>query len=549
MGKIKFTQVVGGAWAVYQALEQMDGYRRARENEVRVMESLEEARRIRAFVDNPVASDKLGKGRIATLEDARRARMLDPNGLFVGALDGVPLFYTGEGHALCYGRTGSGKGTTLILPNLAHVADRSVVVADFKDGENAFATVSHRRNNLRHRTIALNPWHILGSPAFRLNPLQQVIDLAQAGLAIDSEPYEVALSLISLTGEGQWVKFGAADIVATIIEYLARYRPERCTLVELWRMVYGGEDRLRETMRTISTCGNEALEGQAALRLTEIDNAPEQAAAYYTELAKALYPYRPGSALAESTSASDFDPGMLKEEPTTVYIMAPSAKIAAAAPWISMIFNTLIERIAARPGEARTLFMMDEVANLPYIPAIPKALKLYRGRGIQLWAFCQGRFSLYEKGYSQHTVRDFEDQADILQMWNVEDPSLLRDVELWSGKMAVATRGVTNSGGAVAGASFGVNEHARSTLQVEDIRAIGDGRQIVRVPGFNLFVTDRIPWFRIDRFRQALRDPRDLHQGRYQPPAPLPPPLLALPAPAKKKTRKPPPKRGNQVLH
>lgn len=37
-------------------------------------------------------------------------------------------------------------------------------------------------------------------------------------------------------------------------------------------------------------------------------------------------------------------------------------------------------------------------------PAVMKALRLYRGRGILLSLYCQGRFSLQDAGYSEAAI-------------------------------------------------------------------------------------------------------------------------------------------------
>jgi hypothetical protein len=42
-------------------------------------------------------------------------------------------------------------GRDLILPNLAHLRDRSLIVCDPKDGENAFVSAAHRRDTLGHK--------------------------------------------------------------------------------------------------------------------------------------------------------------------------------------------------------------------------------------------------------------------------------------------------------------------------------------------------------------------------------------------------------------
>ena len=112
------------------------------------MQRENDARRLAAYQQRIMSiagpSGNLGDGRTANVSDAEAAGLCDPRGLFLGALDGRMLWFDGDGQLLSYARSGSGKGRDWILPNLAHVRDRSLVVVDVKDGENCFASYEHR---------------------------------------------------------------------------------------------------------------------------------------------------------------------------------------------------------------------------------------------------------------------------------------------------------------------------------------------------------------------------------------------------------------------
>src|SRR3546814_6418784 len=101
-----------------------------------------------------------------------------------------------------------------------------------------------------------------------------------------------------------------------------------------------------------ATCGLAGLEGKAeSLRATAKD-APKQFEAYKSDCIEALNPFEPGKSLDSATSAHDFDFKILKHEPTTVYLMAPSEKLAVAAPWISLIISHIIETVAREVGRS-----------------------------------------------------------------------------------------------------------------------------------------------------------------------------------------------------
>ena len=486
--------------------------RRAQEQEKRALESIEENRRLREAIENPKASDALGAGRLGNLADAAAEGMLDNSGLFLGALDGKPLFYNGDMHLLNYGMTRSGKGRDIVLPNLAHVFNRSLVVNDIKDGENAYASADYRRVR-GHRIVAINPYGKLGAPSFKLNPFQRIIDKAQRGESVTEDALQICMSLVPPKKEKDgWVAAGAQQILAIWLEWSARYRPDRCTLSNMWRFVF--KDFV-EDVTAILDCGDDALAG-LAVKIVDIRDSTDQWNAYESELTTALWNFRPDTPLAAVTESSNFNPADMRHEKTTLYLIGDSDRLEACASWVSLTVSAVVNACAQEPGPLPVTVLIDELANLPYMAVIPKALTLYAGKGVQLWGLCQGRAALRSKGYTDHTIANFESQSGVLHMWLVTEPDLLRDIETWSGKKAVAVRAVNQQGGQVAAVGFGVNEHARAVLQSEDIAAIGEGKQIIRTGkhgGTRLYVADRVPWFEVPRWKDALKDVRKIHFG------------------------------------
>ena len=488
-----FTGFARGAWGAYQALETLEAQRRARQQEKRVNQSLLEAERVRRFVENPDASGLLGDGRLGTLEDAAAEGMLDLQGLFLGGLEGEPLFYNGDAHLLNYALTRSGKGRDIVLPNLAHVFNRSLVVNDIKDGENAYASADHRKAN-GHRIIAINPHGLLNAPSFKLNPFQRIINKGARGESITEDSLQLCMSLVPpIQGEGKWVAAGAQQILATWLEWSARFRPDLCTLSNMWRFVFRTLD---EELEAMQHCGLDGLEGQADM-IQRLKRAEDQWSAYESELVTALWNFRP-------------------------------------------------DTCAQSPGPIPVTCIIDELANLPYMAVIPKALTLYAGKGVQLWGLCQGREALRDKGYSDHTIKNFEGQSGLLHVWSIKETDLLKDFETWSGNTTVAVRGTNQSGGQVDSASFGISEQKRPVLQSEDIMRVGDGKQLIRTNGPHLYKADRVAWFDVPSWTGKLKDVRKLAKqpvdfGRDETVSVrrLPPPPKALPSPPRELPKPP----------
>lgn len=484
------------------------------QQEAYAREARAKAEAVAAFATNPQASGLLGNARTARIGDLEAAGMCRVGGLYLGALNGRMLFYHGDGHLLTLGRARSGKGRDVILPNLAHVRGRSLVVNDLKDGENFTVSHEHRRRNISDRIITLNPWGLHGAPNIRVNPARVLVEIIEAGGQIDTEADELALILIPETGKGEaWPREGARQILALRLEYLALFRPEECRLSALWSFVNAGVDALTAMFNDMIECGHEGIAGRAAAWFAVFDQAPKQWEAYRMCVTAAVAPYEPGKQLALATDGHDVDLGLLKVEPSTVYLMAPSKKIGAASQWLSLMVNYMVETIANRVGPLTTTFLLDEFGVMPAATAVEKGVKLYAGKGCQFWMLAQGRHSIASK-WPVEMVREFEDQAAVFQTWGVEDPSLLKDISTWSGTSSVAVRGFQQSGGVVASGGLGIQEQKRPVLQVEDIRAIGEGRQLLKVAGIpHLVAAERVPFYEVDPWKYQIGDVRTVHKG------------------------------------
>lgn len=501
-----FLQAMQGFTALHQRSLEADYARLARERAIEMEDAMRAAK----------PTGRLGSGGLAAMADAEAANLFDANGLFLGAFEGRLLFFNGDGPLLTYLRVGGGKGRDLLLTNLAHVRSRSLVAVDTKDGENAFGSADHRSDGLGIPCEFLDPFGISGRRTTRINPLQRLIEIAAGGRGIDTEAGEAAQTLLpppAKPGGDAWVRRGALRLVTTRLEYLAHFEPELCTLSGLWRFVNSSREDMATAFAMMATCGIESIERKAKALEATFDGAPKQFEAYKSDVSDALDAFEPGKALDVATSAHEFDFAKLKHQPHTVYLILPAEKIGVAASWVSLILNHAIEAIAKEPGPVRTTFLLDEFPQLPPAPAILKALRVYRAKGIQLWFFAQGRFSMEGK-WSRDAVKEFEDQAAIMTLRAVFEPDLVRDIELWSGNETILMSGVSHNGGTVETAGANLGEAKRAVLQSEDIVGLGPTRQIIRVSGMpRLMVADSVPFFAVSPWKDQIRDVRALHTG------------------------------------
>ena len=224
------------------------------------------------------ASGDLGDAALGTIEDAEDAEMLDPSGMFIGALDGCLIYHNGDGHHLVYARAGGGKGVSSVQPNLAHLTG-SLFVFDVKDGELHYSSANHRSRNLGHQVVTIDPWGICGGTPVRANPLHRLGEVARKG-RIDDEAEEITLILLpkgkSDAGESAWAVKGARRMLAARMKYLAYCEPDNLTLSNLWQFFNCSDEDLIAAFDAMITCGFEDVAGPAAAMKSVFIEAPKQ---------------------------------------------------------------------------------------------------------------------------------------------------------------------------------------------------------------------------------------------------------------------------------
>jgi len=321
-----------------------------------------------------------GEADFADLRDCADAGLTDPNGLFLGSQNGVPLFFSGKAHLFTLAPARQGKGTSVVIPNLLHYSG-SIFVTDPK-GELAAITARHRKENFGHKVIFLNPWKLNGLPCHRYNPLQPLIEMAadprrhhELGDAARANAF-----MLEPEPEGgdknRFFRDGARNMLEGPQLHLAtRGRPERCTLPELWRIIKN-TDLLEFTLREMAE--SDALDGVVAAYGKELLGQFLEGARQFDDFrngaSNALQVFRPGGPLADAVSGSDVEFSDLKAKATTVYVMIPAERIRDYGMWLSMVSRHAINAVATQRSDRSVLFLLDEFANMGRIAGFAEAL-------------------------------------------------------------------------------------------------------------------------------------------------------------------------------
>lgn len=458
----------------------------------------------RRRAENPTGI--FGTASFASLQDCADAGLTDPHGLFLGALNGVPLFFNGKAHLVTVAPARQGKGTSVVIPNLLHYPG-SVFVTDPK-GELAAVTSKHRQDTFGHKIIYLNPWGLHDLPRHRYNPLEPLI-----GMAADPRRHHdlgdaarsLALQLIPEPAGGdknQYFRDAARNLLeGLILHIVTRGRPQKCNLPELWRVVKS-TDLLEMTF--VDMAASSALDGVVSAYgqefLTQFEEGARQFSDFRTGVSNALQVFRPGGQLAEAVSGSDVSFHDLKAEGTTVYVMIPAERIADYGVWLGLVTKHAINAVATTKGTQRVLFLLDEFANMGRIAGLAEALTLLPGYGVRVWAIVQDLSHLVQV-YGRDTANIILSQSEVKQFFAVQDMELSVRLSRLMGERSIITRNYNLGQTDDDELGISVSERGVPLMLPQEIMTLPEDRQLLFVKSAPPVVAEKVRYWDVSPWR------------------------------------------------
>jgi type IV secretion system protein VirD4 len=346
-----------------------------------------------------------GRARMATANELRQAGLIPrkPDAVYLGKFldngrEGERVGYPGGSPLITIGRTGSGKGMGLIVPNLS-VLRRSILIIDPK-GEAAAMTA--RKRAKFGRVVILNPFNYLAHecPWLRsdgYNPLASI----HSNKNFVSDCTVVGHSLVKQEkdGNGKFFSTSAHDLVTALIMYevIEKERTgEWPSLANVWSMLtepWGGNAEtgptgIAKTIFEMAYHENPSLRSLAG-RFAGVSKSNRDIISTAINELSFINDPEMGNNLSD---ASGFRFGDMKKEIVSVYLILDAKHMESHSNWLRVVIASALSELTSTPpakGMPPVLFMLDEFANLGHLPAISSAMNMTRGYGVQLWPFVQ----------------------------------------------------------------------------------------------------------------------------------------------------------------
>ncbi|MFC3071583.1 type IV secretory system conjugative DNA transfer family protein [Shinella pollutisoli] len=432
---------------------------------------------------------------------AAGAGLTDPSGLFLGALDGRMLFHKGKAHLLTVAPARSGKGISVVVPNLLHWQG-SVFVTDPK-GELAGVTAGHRQSRFGQKVVILNPWGLHGLPQHRFNPLAYLVDLYNDEAGRRGLTEEVAALALQLLPEpedarNRFFREGSRKLLRALMLHLAtRGQPEGCTLPELWRLL---QNSRRLDAALVEMAGSDVLGGVVADLADDIagaiEKSPESFQSFAEGARQTVSIFDPAGWLAGSVEASDFSFAEMKTGKVSVYLVIPPDRVATHGMWLGLLARQAIAAVARQPGNTPVLFMLDEFANMGKLAGLSDALTLLPGLGVRVWMIVQSLDQL-RVVYGTAATNTILSQAEVRQFFAVQDLGLAKMLSDALGQRTVKTTSINLGRKEDDDPGVSRGEAARPLMSPDEIRLMGTGEQLLLIQSLPPIRAVRVPFWNV----------------------------------------------------
>lgn len=298
-----------------------------------------------------------------------------------------PIVYAGDNHLITFAPTGAGKGVGALIPAaLTHPGP--LFLLDVK-GE-AYQVAARRRRELGQRVAVLDPFGVVTPHSDGLNPLD-LFDLPGASVEADAEMIAAALAAGHEFASDRYWNDTGTGLVAGLIAHVATTEPTEKRNLNTLRDHLHHDDldyQIAVWLDAKEAKSRMVRDEFVAYLAAPSDKTRPCIRSTAMSYVKALASDRVAATLARST----FDlAGVVDGQPLSIFLVIPPDKLESHRSLLRLWVGTLLTAVARRRRATpqRTLFLIDECAQLGELPVLRQALTLLRGYGLQCWTFFQ----------------------------------------------------------------------------------------------------------------------------------------------------------------
>lgn len=332
-------------------------------------------------------STLFGNAHWATLWEAKKAGLLADDGIILGKKWGKYLCVAGFEHVFVFAPSGSGKTTSLVIPNLL-AWKGSCIVQDIKGG--IFETTSGFRAKYGQACYLWNPGtrdghthaynpidSVSRDPVLRVDDLQKI-----ANILIPENPR---------ANDPLWTSAPRQLFVALQL-YLLDTPACKKTLGEMVRLIKNTPNFQEWIEKTLES--REDLDPLCYRNFFQFLQSDLKLQASILQSFLSYFELFDNPLMDSATSHSDFDITQLRKKPMTIYVAAGSDNLSRLSPLLTVFYQQVMDHLLRQVPDIKkephgVLMLLDEFSALKRMDILQKSIGLMREYRVRVMAIIQ----------------------------------------------------------------------------------------------------------------------------------------------------------------
>lgn len=454
----------------------------------------------------PARRKLFGDAKWATSKEISEAGLFADDGIIVGQQSSFLgmfkryLVFGGAQHVLMSAPTRSGKGVSVVIPNLLTWKD-SVVVLDIKQ-ENWDITAGFRSEhgqecfllNLAprdYRTHRWNPLHYISDdPSFRINDIQKIGQML----------------FPKIENEAPIWQSSARSLWLGLVLYLIETEELPVTMGEALRQLTMGDERLAEILEARQESDN-PLSRECYLALKEYLDTPDKTRGSVRKGFTASLELFYNPVIDAATSDNDFDLRELRKRRMSVYVGITPDDLERLAPLINLFFQQVIDLNTRELPEQnpelkyQVLLLPDEFTAMGKVGILSKGISYIAGYGLRMLPIIQSPAQLREV-YGADAAETFVENHAMQIIFAPKSIKVAKEISETLGTSTVKNKSRTRQLVGKASRSENASDHGRALLLPQEVKQIGKNAEILILENCPPIRCEKITWYKDKLFTE-----------------------------------------------
>ena len=453
-----------------------------------------------------------GDARFASTREIRKAGLTGKRGIIVGKRGSEYLMFDGSQHVLLSAPTRSGKGVSVVIPNLLTWPE-SCVVLDIKR-ENWDITSGYRRK-YGQRCYLFNPGASDGR-THRYNPLGYISE--DPGKRIDDIQKIANMIFPDVQGTDPIWTATPRSLFLGVVLFLLESPGKPVTLGQVLRETLtdgDGKDYFDKAAKDRRDCGK-GLSGACVRGLQSYTSiASENTRSGIMTSFRSRLELWMNPAIDAATSDNDFDLRDLRKRKMSIFIGITPDNLERMAPLINLFFQQLVdlntrELPSQNPDLKYTcLLLMDEFTSMGKVNILSKGISFIAGYGLRMMPIIQSPAQLTDV-YGREAAETFRTNhaLNIVFPPKASETESARDISEWLGY--TTTKSASKSRNTEIfkrrNSSESVSDQRRALLLPQEITSLGEEAELIVLENVLPIQAKKVRYFADAKFMDRLKE-------------------------------------------